>query len=885
MNAKVVLDPKGLVLAPGELSRAPGALTAANNVNVEAPGIIRSRNGHAKETSGIGGPIWKMVSTKELGVALLTNHGTASTATGLKYGNGTDGWTSISGTYTNQPATRMQCSVGRRNHYVTTDEGVRRINSDLSTTFAGSPKGLGLDLAGPAAVLVRGLSYTTLTVAFTVGQTVTGAISGATGVIRAKQGTGTTGILYLSGITGTFGAENITDGAGGAAVSAGAITPGYLADTESVTYAVTWSVKDTQGVPMEGSPAARTTVFNNTRTSGWTSGAAQNVLARMPLPTQTLTATTGLTTSYYWRLYRSQSASTGITPSEDMNLVGEAFLTAGNISAGYVEYVDAVPEAFRALGPALYTNASLGGDDGVGGPGVQQSNDPPPRARDTVLFADCTFYSDLLYPAGLDLTLLSTVAGVGLTAGDTLTIGGVTYTAIAPGTPSNNQFQVFTVAGGSSLSEAVTRTAADLCRCINVSTTPSTVWAFPVSDPNGLPGGLRLESRTNATTFTAAASAHGDAFRPSIASAVSAIADSYPNGFAFSKPRAPDAVPRVNLGFLGRDDTSLLRSVVLGESIFMFSDAGLYRLIGRDFNSFAVQEFDLSFRLIGRELVAVCDDAIYAWGYQGIARITPAGVEYVSNAIEPLLLDIINTCSAITGSDAAQSAYTVLSKYAWMTAYQGRHKVVIGYPTQVTGTNKGNCTTALVYDTRMQAWTQWGFSRASDSDQTQGYSTSVARVFDDILYFGQWQGSAGDSYSYKERRSFAASDYKDDNYNQTNQAITKTLTWSAMASAPELETHWDELHVLFDVSPTFSAWTTPTALTVTFTADRAQSSSASSLSPTAASRMSRVLVAQSQRRSARLGVTVVHATASEYFGLEGLALVHLPGEGTATVRT
>lgn len=822
MSAKVVLDVKGLVLAPGELSKASGSLTVANNVNVEAPGVIRSRNGHEKEATGIGGPLWKMTSTKELGVALLVNHGSGTVATGLKYGTGTSGWTSISGTFTNQPATRMQTAVGERNHYVTTDEGVRRIESNLAAAFAGMPKALALDLAGVTV------------------------LSGAPGVV--------------------------------------------LPDTESVAYRVTWCKKDADGVEMEGAPSSRTVIYNNTRTSGFAGGVTKDITCRILLPTLTLTASSALTTDYYFRLYRSPNAPLGYSPSDELNLVYEAFLTAGNITAGYVDVTDSTPEEFRKLGPTLYTNATLGGDDGVGGPGIAQSNNPPPRARDAVLYADCMFYADLLFPSALDLTLLSTVAGTGITAADTLTIGGITYTAIAPVAtpgvlPANNEFMVFAVAGGSSASEALERTAIDLCRCINDSSTNTTTWAHYIANPRGLPGVIRLESRTNGASFTAVASAHGAAFRPSLAAAVSAQADTFRNGFAFSKAGQPDAVPAVNVGFLGRGDTELLRTLVLGESLFMFSDAGLYRLTGRSFADFSVQEFDLSFRLIGRELCCVCDDAIYAWGYQGIARITNAGVEYVSNAIEPKLLDIINTLSAVTGVDPAQSAYTWLSAYAWSTAYTGRHKVIFAYPTSATDNNKKNCAAALVYDTRMQAWTTWTFSRGADANSTQGYACGVARVFDDILYFGQWDNTGGDNKSFKERRAFVAADYKDDNYDQSNQAIVKTLTWAAMASAPELETHWDELHVLFDVSPTFAAWTTPTALTSTFTADLASGSGAISIAPTATSRMSRVLVPQAQRRSARMSITVQHSTASEYFGLEGLALVHLPGEGTATVRT
>jgi hypothetical protein len=158
------------------------------------------------------------------------------------------------------------------------------------------------------------------------------------------------------------------------------------------------------------------------------------------------------------------------------------------------------------------------------------------------------------------------------------------------------------------------------------------------------------------------------------------------------------------------------------------------------------------------------------------------------------------------------------------------------------------------------------------------------RVSDDLLFMSQWNNISSDSAVYKERRAFAAADYQDDTYNQTDQVITKTVKWNAFAASPETQTHWDELHLLYDVPSTFAAWTTPTALTVQFTSDFASSGAANTVSPTATSKMSRASVPKLQRRSARQIVTVVHATA-EYFGLEGLALIYLPGQGTATVRT
>ncbi len=821
MSAKVTLDAKGLVLSPGELSRASGSLTLATNVNVEAPGIIRSRQGFAKQATGVGGPGWKMISTKELGANLLVNYGTQTAATSLKYGDGTAGWTAISGTVTNQPATRMQCAVGRRNHYVTSDEGVRRIESNYGMTFAGMPNGLALDVTG-----VSGAALTLLT------------------------GTG-----------------------------------GFLADTESVAYRVTWCRKDAQGVVIEGAPSSRTVIYNNTRTSGWATGVAKNVVMRVRIPKQVLTASTDLTVlTYFYRVYRSAAEIEGVEPSDDMRLVAEGVLGTLDISGGYKDIIDSTIELYRERAPVAYFSTEAGSDVGANGlRGISQSNAIPPRARDAVLYADCAFFSDFMYLYNLDLNLLSTVAADGgLEAGDTITIASgassEVFTAIAPGTPLNNQFVVVTVAAGASLFESLERTAQNLVEAINRSTTNTIVWAYYVADPDGLPGKFRIEKRVHSdtTSFTVVASGGGGAFRPPIETAVTALNDVQPNGFVFSKPNLPDAVPLVNRGTVGPAATTILRMVVLGESIYFFTDAGLYRLTGRSVDDFAVYEFDLTFRLRGREMVTVCDEAIYAWGIEGIAKITQAGVQYISNSIEPLVQKVVSEAQAVSDPGS-----TWLAKYGWAASYRARHKVLFAVPN--SGTN-GNCPTVYVYDTRMEAWTTWAFTAGGDVGVTWGHSAGVARVSDDFLHLAQWNSSGADAYTYKERLAYAATDFRDDTVDASNVVITKTVQWNAAASAPELATHWDELHALFDVSPTFSAWTTPTAATVVFTADRASASDSVSLAPTATSRMSRCLVPLAQRRSTRLTVRVTHATA-EYFGLEGMVLVHRPGESTATVRT
>lgn len=80
------------------------------------------------------------------------------------------------------------------------------------------------DLTGVSGTGVNGtsifLNYTTQTANFTVGDTLTGALSAATGHISTDTDYGATGTLLLTSVTGNFqDGEIITDGGGGSATS------------------------------------------------------------------------------------------------------------------------------------------------------------------------------------------------------------------------------------------------------------------------------------------------------------------------------------------------------------------------------------------------------------------------------------------------------------------------------------------------------------------------------------------------------------------------------------------------------------------------------------------------------------------------------------------
>lgn len=791
-----MLEPKGLNLASSQLARDSSALVTASNVVVEAPGIIRSRQGYARQPDTFN-VNWKMLSFDELAGDLLINSGSGTQATNLQRGDGNGATSTLATNVINDPDARMKGASANRSIFLTATNGIHRLDAANVVRFAGEAQGLGLDLSSPALVLPVG-------------------------------------------------------------------TGGFLPDQSAVAYRVTFMSTDLEGREIEGAPSSRTVVYNKTGTSGWVTAESKNVLCRVILPKANGYASTALAVGTTVRLWRSKTSTS--VPSDDMRLVYQVALTSGDITAGYVDITDIVPESFRVLAPPLYTNASDGGDVGFNGTtGILQSNSVPPRARDVALFAGCLWGADLLYRQRFLFTILS-VSATGLSTGDTITIGSTTYTAVA-GAPANNQFNV---SAAVSVSEAIERTAIDLVRAINVSTTNTEVYAFNVSAPTGLPGQILLEARTaNASAFSISTTGgHGMAYRPQLTGTQTSYADEFGNGLFFSKQFQPNAVPVVNLIRVGRDYTRILAIKVLREVLYVFTDLGLYRLTGRTFDDFQLEEFDLSFRILGRELVAECDDALWAWGREGVARIDAGGVQYVSNPIEPMLWLLIKNTSL-----------TFMNAAAFSTAYRGRHKVVFGYP---SGTTSYNCPDFLVFDTRMAAWTTWQFPR--DSGGIDGRSCAVVNVADDRLWFGQWNAAGTDTYVWRERLDYASTDFQDDNNAGTASGITRLIQWVPTVADPTLLARWVDLHIFWEVNETIAAWTTPTSATATFTADYTGTASVSSIAPTAGSKLSRVTVPQEQARSTRLGIVLTNNVISTAFGIEGIGLTFDPGESTRSTR-
>lgn len=164
---------------------------------------------------------------------------------------------------------------------------------------------------------------------------------------------------------------------------------------------------------------ADTTVFN-------TSNAQTSATVDL-----TITVPTGITTSHFYQVYRSDLAiSTGVStlsdtiPNDEEKLVYEANPTTTEINNREISLHDIVPDAFK--GANLYTNQ-------FSGDGIVQANEVPPLATDITQFKGYTFFSNTKTKHKLVVSLLSTLNFRTSGAITKITTGLGTFTSQAHG--------------------------------------------------------------------------------------------------------------------------------------------------------------------------------------------------------------------------------------------------------------------------------------------------------------------------------------------------------------------------------------------------------------------------------------------------------------------
>lgn len=587
---------RGLVTAPNPLLVPRDALIEADNIILDRPGLIQSRRGFRKYDKSVGSAAWAVAPWAK---RIVLNSGSYTVPNLLVYNSSSDGngnWGSI--TIPEGSAANAVASGERM-------QTAQAIDSLFLTCDQGVRK------------LVAGVAIT----------------------------------APFAGLPKCLGLDN----EGPADVLTGA--SGFLADNYCVAYRAV--IGRTVGTLLQlGSPSSRTLVANTAAFSGYSAGVARNTVCRVMLPKQANTAGQALDTSYFLQLYRSSQVENGQTPSDELQMVWEAYLSAADIAAGYVDITDTQPDSLR--GAYLYTNPNTG-EEGVR-TGILNANEAPPNAWDVAWWRDCMWYADRtrgtnasgVQKQRLQVQLLGVGTG-GLDTGDSLQFvrDNVTLLDLV----ADTDFALVTSGPASANIEA---TAANIVAAFNAASSQTGFVAFYVSGaaPDA-PGKIVFESLTN-TTAPIEFSCPTVAFMPQVAAGefASTSADGAGNRLYFSKPGQPEAVPVVNFLEIGATGSNILRLIPLGNQLYVITDAGLYRVLGSDFTNFAVDPVDLTTICAAPQSAVTLDGSLYFLTNQGAVEVTEGNVTYISGDIDS---DLRQVLSALLYTPATATATATLT--------------------------------------------------------------------------------------------------------------------------------------------------------------------------------------------------------------------------------
>lgn len=624
----------------------------------------------------------------------------------------------------------------------------------------------------------------------------------STGVLRLAAYNGTP---VLSGVPQPL-SITLTSGASTAAA-------GWLTGPASVAYRATITFEDAKTNFYESAPSSRA-VYR-------LASSTDTVNVRVYIPT-------GLSTSCKVRIYRS-SATTSATdePSDDVKLVYEAALTSGNISAGYVEVDDIVPDSMRGAYGYFSPNQE----------GPLQGNYRPPVASDIVWHKRTMFYSNTTsknrvtcrllgvtrawaaataYVVGDEVTNDSgkryicdtagtsagsggptgtganiadntaqwdyVAAGTRLTDGDTITIDGTAYTA----KNTSGGATEFSIDASTSPQVAIQNTVQNLIATVNAYASNTTVYAYYLSGPDDGAGIFMIEERGLGDSFTVTSS-RATCWAPQLGTETSKD-DAAKNRIYFSKPDQPEAVPLLNYIDVGSKGDPIARIVPLRDSLYVFKkDEGIFRIFGEP-GSFSVREHDGGVRIIGRDTVSKLNNELFCFSEKGFVAVSEVGVRIVSTDIDGLLGSYFvdgaaGTLRAVTHDVAHAIGYEALGLYyAWLPQSLSSPYAMLAY----------------VYCPATDAWTRSAqhFAIASAMPLSGGQRLTVALE--------------GERRLKRENISNSASDY---GYAGAGQS--PWMQWQVVtADNPAVLKQWTKVDLLIEQTGSH-----PTSLQMSFSSD------------------------------------------------------------------
>jgi hypothetical protein len=516
-----------------------------------------------------------------------------------------------------------------------------------------------------------------------------------------------------AGIVGTPGV--VGEPAVNTSTSAG--TP-WLAVSSQVAYRFVARYDAPNGLILRSRPSGQVLAVN-------ASGGTANVYLQL---------TTGAIRTYVTAIevYRTRTFPVGVTPDDEMQLVGVVPING----TGGGSFGDGVPDVLRTT--TLYTSPSRGG--------IENANDRPPGCACLERFRGAVFFGNTLSPhraivsfkyadktgvaTGLGVrtatgnvasgsSAITTVSNVtGLVAGMLVTGNGmpttgptyitsvvgstVNLTAVATGTFGATALRFYDtlLADGSTRIPLIANsgTASQLgYAALNLFV------AYEISPPQpGYQATLVVERRYPSDgVFTLAPGTN--AADTNLGTGITSTQDALPHGLSWSAPDEPEHVPPKNFARVGDQGRAILGLRATRDALFIFKEDGIFRLSGVD-GSYRIDPFDPSAFCILPSSIRRMRNAIYFLSSYGIVEIANDALRAVSQPIENELARIIN---AIRASQLSTGLYAVpgfAGNAATVDEANGEYWLALGSTTQSYGGQ------LLVFNNARSGFTTYSFS-------------------------------------------------------------------------------------------------------------------------------------------------------------------------------
>lgn len=708
---------KGLYTNPNPFSDEsvpPGACSQLNNVVLDAGNIASPRGGMSLFASGLGGPVGAN-ALKWFG-GFLVEHGTDGVLRYLQ-NPGANTWANIlpatdiaeNGTLAGPGVYPIRMCQSGSSLYATSNHGVLRVQKLPSSgsysvigSLAGAPRANSFNTTGGLQPGTAGPLPANSQVAYRAvwcyktsdGRIVRGAPSGRYSVTHPAVDivpAGSPGVFVGNGTgsataTRASGSNTIvltySDPTGVYPYVAGDIVTVTFADNEnsffkSGTYTLTgtntYTVTDT--APGSNQTATRLVSVR---------GPSKAVLLQFYIPH-------GSTTANFYQVYRSEfTPGAGITPSDEMRLVYEGYLS---VASGFISLTDTASSLLA--GETLYCSPSQGGMD--------SANQPLPLCADLAEYQSCLFYANtkLRQVAKMQL-IVPTPAQAGwyrTTIDDVIidTAGPSGSLSISQQAQYIADRWAYLIAPSSSYNGSTgDKSAINVYSGLAADDISTIGLLYFEAGHHGRPQfevktsfGLGSSPPSNPVTVTASTANTPASIYPGVFS----FDDSRPNRIYFSKPQEPEHVPAKNFIDVGALGSEILRIVVVQNSLFVLKAEGIFRVTGDGYD-FSVEPFDLTKNIAASESVQVMNNKAYFLATQGIIELDESGAKIISMPIDSDL-----TADMVAGTPSLWQSY----------ATDLEHRYVLATNPWGSSALSGN-TKCWVWNASTKGWSTWTLS-------------------------------------------------------------------------------------------------------------------------------------------------------------------------------